>query len=161
MKISFNVTKKGNLQLLADVFEDKGKTKFLIGKEENYTPLLAEEMKKVISDGNILNPLKESTIQIRKKRGRTGTKPLYDTGALHDSIKPTKDGVEIEKYGLWHAVGFTTGAKSMIPNKDVPRRRFHIAVMNKKTAKRISDEVSRNLSENIKKVIKPGMKTKL
>ena len=45
--------------------------------------------------------------------------------------------------------------------KNVPRRRFHIAVMNKKTAKRISDEISKSLSGNIRKIIKPGMKTKL
>ena len=124
VEISFNVTKKGNLQLLADVLEDKGKTKFLIGKEENYTPLLA-------------------------------------TGALHNSIKPTSDGVEMEGYGLWHAVGFETGAGSMIPGKNVPRRRFHIAVMNKKTAKRISNEIRKNLSKNIRKIIKPEMKMKL
>ena len=166
MKISFNITKKGNLQLLSDIVKDKGKLKFLIGKKENYTPLLAEEMKKVISDGNVLNPLKKSTKDIRK-RGREGivfksmTKPLFATGTLHDSIKPTSDGVEMKGYGLWQAVGFETGAGSMIPGKNVPRRRFHIAVMNKKTAKRISDEISRNLSKNIRKIMKPGMKRKL
>ena len=161
MKISFNVTKKGNLQLLADVVKDKGKLKFLIGKKENYTPLLAEEMKKVISDGNVLNPLKKSTMDIRKERGISGNKPLLATGALHNSIKPTSDGVEMKGYGLWQAVGFETGEGSMIPGKNVPRRRFHIAVMNKKTAKRISDEISKSLSGNIRKIIKPGMKTKL
>ena len=161
MKISFNVTKKGNLQLLADVVKDKGKLKFLIGKKENYTPLLAEEMKKVISDGNVLNPLKKSTMDIRKERGISGNKPLLATGALHNSIKPTSDGVEMKGYGLWHAVGFKTGAGSMIPGKNVQRRRFHIAVMNKKTAKRISNEISKSLSGNIRKIIKPGIKTKL
>ena len=160
MEISFKITQKGNLQVLADIVEDKGKTIFLIGKKENYTRLLAEEMKEVINAGNVLTPLKKSTIEIRRERGRTGNKPLYDTGALYNSIKPTKDGVNIEPYGIWHAVGFDTGAKSMIPNKDVPRRRFHAAVMNEKTAKRISNEISKNLSKNIKKAIGAGMKTK-
>ena len=165
MEISFKTTQKGNLQLLADIFKDKGKTKFLIGKEENYTPLLAEEMKKVISDGNVLIPLEKSTKDIRR-RGRKGmtfksmTKPLLATGALHDSIKPTSTGVEMKEYGIWHAVGFTTGVNSMIPGKNVPRRRFHLAVMNEKTEKRISNEVGKNLSKNNKKAIGAGMVTK-
>ena len=161
MEISFKTTQKGNLQLLADIFKDKGKTKFLIGKEENYTPLLAEEMKKVISDGNVLIPLKKSTRDIRRERGIAGNKPLFATGALHDSIKPTNTGVEMKEYGIWHSVGFTTGANSMIPGKNVPRRRFHLAVMNEKTAKRISNEVGKNLSKNIKKAIGAGMVTKI
>ena len=167
MQISFKITQKGRLQVLADIFKDKGKTIFSLNlKKENYTPLLAEEMKKVISDGNVLIPLKESTKDIRR-RGRKGmtfrsmTKPLLATGALHDSIKATKDGVEMKGYGIQHAMGFKTDFKSMIPNKEVPRRRFHLAVMNEKTAKRISNEVGKNLSKNIKKAIGAGMVTKI
>ena len=165
MEISFKITQKGNLQVLADIVEDKGKTIFLIGKKENYTRLLAEEMKEVINAGNVLTPLKKSTIEIRRERGRTGNKPLYDTGALYNSIKPTKDGVNIEPYGIWHAVGFDVKTKTpfrhgVMEGKNVPRRRFHAAVMNEKTAKRISNEISKNLSKNIKKAIGAGMKTK-
>ena len=165
MEISFKTTQKGNLQLLADIFKDKGKTKFLIGKEENYTPLLAEEMKKVISDGNVLIPLKKSTRDIRRERGIAGNKPLFATGALHDSIKPTNTGVEMKEYGIWHAVGFNVKTNKpfrhgTMEGKDVPRRRFHLAVMNEKTAKRISNEVGKNLSKNIKKAIGAGMVTK-
>jgi len=166
MKISFNITQKGNLQVLADIFENKGKTKFLIGKKENYTPLLAEEMKKVISDGNVLIPLKKSTRDIRRERGIAGNKPLYATGALHDSIKPTKTGVEMKKYGIWHAVGFDVETKKpfrhgVMEGKDVPRRRFHLAVMNEKTANRIRNEISKNFSKNLKKAIGAGMVTKI
>ena len=165
MQISFNITQKGRLQILADILKKKGKTVFLIGKKENYTRLLAEEMKKVISDGNVLIPLKESTKDIRRRRKgiafKSMTKPLYATGALHDSIKPTKDGVSIEEYGIWHAVGFDTGVNSMIPNKDVPRRRFHVAVMNEKTANRVRNEIGRNLSKNISKAVGSGMVTKI
>ena len=165
MQISFNITQKGRLQVLADILKKKGKTVFLIGKKENYTRLLAEEMKKVISDGNVLIPLKESTKDIRRRRKgiafKSMTKPLYATGALHDSIKPTKDGVSIEEYGIWHAVGFDTGVNSMIPNKDVPRRRFHVAVMNEKTANRVRNEIGRNLSKNISKAVGSGMVTKI
>ena len=161
MQISFNITQKGRLQVLADILKKKGKTVFLIGKKENYTRLLAEEMKKVISDGNVLIPLKESTKDIRRERGIAGNKPLFATGALHNSIKPTKDGVSIEEYGIWHAVGFDTGVNSMIPNKDVPRRRFHVAVMNEKTANRVRNEIGRNLSKNISKAVGSGMVTKI
>ena len=165
MQISFNITQKGRLQVLADILKKKGKTVFLIGKKENYTRLLAEEMKKVISDGNVLIPLKESTKDIRRRRKgiafKSMTKPLYATGALHDSIKPTKDGVSIEEYGIWHAVGFDTGVNSMIPNKDVPRRRFHVAVMNEKTANRIRNEIKENVSKGLRKAIGAGMVTKI
>lgn len=48
--------------------------------------LLAQNaIKKVINDG-IDPPLAESTVAARKRRGRTGTKPLVDTGQLRNSI---------------------------------------------------------------------------
>jgi hypothetical protein len=167
MKISFNITQKGRLQVLADIFKDKGKTIFSLNlKKENYTFLLAEEMKKVISDGNVLIPLKDTTIDIRR-RGRKGmtfksmTKPLLATGALHDSIKSTKTGIEMKGYGIQHAMGFKTDFKSMIPNKEVPRRRFHLAVMNEKTANRIRNEIKENVSKGLRKAIGAGMVTKI
>ena len=166
MQISFNITQKGRLQVLADILKDKGKTIFSLNlKKENYTFLLAEEMKKVISDGNVLIPLKESTKDIRRRRKgiafKSMTKPLYATGALHDSIKATKDGVEMKGYGIQHAMGFKTDFKSMIPNKEVPRRRFHLAVMNEKTANRIRNEIKENVSEGLRKAIGAGMVTKI
>ena len=84
-------------------------------------------------------PLKESTLEIRKKRGTGGTKPLYETGDLFSSIKNTQDGLEMNSYGIYHHRGFRTGkleltefrggqyetsAASMIPNKKVPARPF-------------------------------------
>ena len=86
MKISFNITQKGRLQVLADIFKNKGKTIFSLNlKKENYTFLLAEEMKKVISDGNVLIPLKDTTIDIRR-RGRKGM--TFKSCLLYTSPSP-------------------------------------------------------------------------
>ena len=38
-------------------------------------------------DKGVRPPLKQSTIDIRKGKGITGTKPLFETGNLHRSIK--------------------------------------------------------------------------
>ncbi|MBD2816342.1 hypothetical protein ID850_16710 [Xenorhabdus sp. Flor] len=46
----------------------------------------ANEAKKVISDGDRLHPLSESTLQRRKAKDMPGEKPLYDTGILLKSI---------------------------------------------------------------------------
>ena len=50
--------------------------------------------------------LKKSTIAIRKIRGTGGTKPLYETGSLHRSIKGTSEGIEMNHYGIHHHRGF-------------------------------------------------------
>tara|TARA_R100000664_G_scaffold33329_2_gene50186 strand:+ start:325 stop:771 length:447 start_codon:yes stop_codon:yes gene_type:complete len=71
-----------------------------------------------------LERLKKSTIDIRKMRGIAGTKPLIATGALFRSIKSAKGGFKMLHYGLNQHKGFTTGKKSMIPNKKVPARPF-------------------------------------
>ena len=66
----------------------------------------AEDFKANIDSG-ISPPLKEkTTMQVRKIRGISGDKPLYATGALYDSIKEVKDGVQMMEYGLFHDKGF-------------------------------------------------------
>lgn len=42
--------------------------------------------KQVITSGDQLSPLAESTLRARRSRGRSGTRPLYDTGQLLRSI---------------------------------------------------------------------------
>ena len=98
----------------------------------------AQGAKENISKG-LAPPLKQSTIAIRKQRGTGGTKPLFETGQLFRSIKNTKDGLQMNRYGIYHHRGFKTGkltltkfqgeqyetsAASMIPNKKVPARPF-------------------------------------
>ena len=68
--------------------------------------------------------LAESTINIRKRRGRSGTTPLYETGDLHRSIELFRGGgenfIKMNKYGIYHHRGFT----SKLFKKKVPARPF-------------------------------------
>ena len=63
---------------------------------------IAENAKKNIFDGKLTPPLKNSTISIRRERGIGGSKPLFATGALYNSIKATRGGVQMLEYGTLH-----------------------------------------------------------
>ena len=52
-------------------------------------------------------PLKQSTMKVRKIRGISGANPLMATGALYKSIRDTKEGLKMLKYGKYHHEGFT------------------------------------------------------
>ena len=54
-------------------------------------------------------PLKKSTIARRKRAGTGGSKPLFETGALHRSIRGTSEGLEMNTYGLYHHQGHSKG----------------------------------------------------
>lgn len=165
--------------MLAEFFSDRNEIKKVIGKAENYTPLLAEEMKNVIADGGILRSLRKSTEDVRRLRGHNITKPLFATGALYDSIEATKNGVRFLDYGIDQARGFTpkyvpgqnkdgdayiskkTGDVALKPNDggiSVPPRNFLISVNNEKVAKRIRKRISRNLPKVIAKNMRVGIK---
>ena len=62
--------------------------------------------------GSRLPSLKNSTLNIRKLRGKSNVTPLIDTGRLKNSIKleraNNKIGVSFLKYGMHQAEGFTT-----------------------------------------------------
>ena len=62
-----------------------------------------------IKSGGVTPPLLQSTID-RRKRGKTGTRhggnrPLYDSGDLHDSLKKSKNGIDMVKYAPIHHEG--------------------------------------------------------
>ena len=94
------------------------KTTFDFGKLERQMPKIIEKhmrragrssaqgAKENISKG-LSPPLKKSTIEIRKARKTGGTKPLFETGSLFNSIKSTKAGLEMNRYGIYHQRGFT------------------------------------------------------
>tara|TARA_R100001594_G_scaffold22917_3_gene44545 strand:- start:954 stop:1379 length:426 start_codon:yes stop_codon:yes gene_type:complete len=88
-----------------------------------YARLSAKGAKKNIDRG-VKPPLKQSTLNIRHNKGITGTKPLYETGNLHRSIKAKGDTLTMNDYGFQHQHGFTTGASSAVPKKKVPARPF-------------------------------------
>ena len=67
---------------------------------------IVESSKAFMRSGRVTPKLKPSTIQIRNARGTGGTTPLYETGALANSLKATKDGIKGLHYGELHYKGF-------------------------------------------------------
>ena len=60
-------------------------------------------------DKGVSPPLEKSTIARRKRAGTGGSKPLFETGALHRSIRGTSEGLEMNTYGLYHHQGHSKG----------------------------------------------------
>ena len=60
-------------------------------------------------DKGVSPPLKKSTLERRKRAGTGGSKPLFETGALHRSIRGTSEGLEMNTYGLYHHQGHSKG----------------------------------------------------
>ena len=60
-------------------------------------------------DKGVSPPLKKATIARRKRAGTGGSKPLFETGALHRSIRGTSEGLEMNTYGLYHHQGHSKG----------------------------------------------------
>ncbi len=122
--------------------------KIIEKNSQRYARSSAEGARENISKG--LSPaLKKSTLDIRKKRGTGGTKPLYETGNLYRSIKGTSEGLQMNKYGIYHHKGFTTGATSMIPNKKVDARPF--ITPSKKAILKAFDAFRKDLRKALKK----------
>ena len=75
------------------------------------------------------------------------TRPLHYTGNLLNSIKPTKDGLEMMDYGLTHQEGFTTSE-----GKSVPPRPF-IATLNqdKDALKKVEERIVKRMNGKMMK----------
>ena len=170
MQTKITLTQEGSLDTLIEAFGDIKEIKKLINFD-NFSPLIANGMKKVISDGGVLRTLRKSTQNIRRVRGHNVNKPLFATGALHNSIKPFKDGVQFNEYGRHQAAGFVPeyiptvkkGKISFFKNKSgisVPPRNFTLAIENKETAEAIRQEISKNMPSMIKKRMRVGVKVK-
>lgn len=113
-----------------------------------YARSSAKGAKKNIDKG-VKPPLAMSTLNIRQKRGITGTKPLFETGNLYRSIKAKKDTLTMLDYGMEHQKGFTTKASSMIPKKKVLPRPF--IEPDKQEILTVIDAFKRDLHKNFKK----------
>ena len=104
-------------------------------------------------DGRLKPPLGKTTLDIRKKRGVEGTKPLYATGKLYNSIKLKKGknvaGISMWKYGALHHKGFNTDSKSMIPRKHVPKRPW--IEPKKGTIKKLVKDFGKDISKHFNK----------
>jgi phage gpG-like protein len=91
---------------------------------KNFGEEVEKGSKKAIDDG--LKPLSDWTVNVgRKSKGIKGTKPLFATGNLYNSIKSTSDGqfggLQIAKYGLDHHTGYKNPWEGF---RDVPKRPF-------------------------------------
>ena len=86
-------------------------------------------------DKGLSPPLKKSTLEIRKFRGRGGSKPLFETGRLKRSIKGTKDGIRMVEYGMYHQTGFTPKKIPFIMCQVSKKRDFLAFANNKKGIK--------------------------
>ena len=67
---------------------------------------IVESSKAFMKSGGVTPKLKPSTIQIRNARGTGGSTPLYETGALADSLKAKKEGIWGLHYGELHYKGY-------------------------------------------------------
>ena len=115
---------------------------------------IIKDSKKAIIDGKIKPPLRPATLAARKSRPHPksigGDKPLYDTGSLYDSIKPSDNndgynfgtgqgfGIEFLKYGLKHITG-----------DGVPQRNF--IKLDPKSSKKLSNQILQDLRKALRK----------
>ena len=121
---------------------------------------IVESSKAFMKSGGVTPKLKPSTIQIRSARGTGGSTPLYETGALANSLKATKDGIRGLHYGEFHYKGYkpkqipvTKGEREwFMPNRKgirVPARNF-IAVDTAKMKQPINT-LMKQIAKHLKK----------
>ena len=98
----------------------KIKTTFDFGKLSSQMPKIIEKHMqrtarssatgaKEAIDRGVKPRLEKSTLERRKRAGTGGSKPLFETGELHRSIKGTSEGLQMWDYGLFHHRGHTKG----------------------------------------------------
>jgi len=85
---------------------------------------LVSMSKALIKGGKVEPPLKQVTIDERRKRKHPpsigGIKPLYDTGELHNSLRFDKNESAI--YGVWYAFGHFKGVNVSWNAQETARR---------------------------------------
>jgi len=100
-------------------------------------------------DKGVSPPLKQSTIDIRKSKGITGTKPLFETGNLHRSIKAKDKAILMADYGFKHHKGFITGSSAVFKGVKVPARPF--IEPDKKAILTVIDAFKKDINKNFRK----------
>ena len=110
---------------------------------------IIESSRAFMKSGGVTPKLEQSTIDIRRARGTGGTTPIYETGALANSLKVKKDGIWGLHYGKDQYEGFTTSKNSMIPNKKVPARNF--IAMDATKMKKPINELMKQIGKALKK----------
>ena len=126
----------------------------------------SKQMKKRISSGSTItgkmDSVSKTTIDIREMRNSSSKKPMYDTGKLHDSIQPKKEGVWGKTYGTYHQNTHKTVTNKFtkwyfmetgknIANKTVPARRWMHDSDTFKHDKKIIDSFFKSIGKALKK----------
>ena len=94
----------------------------IINKHLQRVSRSAEEGSKANIESGVSPKLEKSTIARRKRRGTGGTKPLFETGSLHRSIKGTSEGLQMFEYGKFHHEGHSRGHFPARPFIDVSKK---------------------------------------
>lgn len=119
----------------------------------DFAEKVVKASKEKIIKGKVTPKLESSTLKIRKRRGTGGSKPLYETGKLYNSLNNSKNGLEVVGYAGEHLKGYTTSNKSMIKNKIVPARNF-IAIP-ETSHKKLVDKMKASMKLKSPIVLKP------
>lgn len=111
--------------------------------------LVVAEFKSLIKGGRFV-AVSAATREIRRKRGRSGSRPLVSTGKLQSSIEILSRkrveftvGSTLKKARFLRSGGVTDRA-SAIPGKTVPRRDYMLV------NKEILENVARKVLDNLK-----------
>ena len=70
---------------------------------------IAEASKRFIMQGKVQPRLKNETIKRRRRKGVQTNTPLFLTGTLANSLKPTPKGIKGAYYGEHHLTGHSKG----------------------------------------------------
>lgn len=119
----------GRDELLAGLLDlDERIHRDATGEMQDVGRQLADIVRRQLHSGAFA-PLTEASIDIRRRRGVSGGTPLVATGELERSIDSSATADEASAgpsvdYAGHQQFGFSTGASSMIPGKQVPPRPF-------------------------------------
>jgi len=103
----------------------------------------AKVSKDYIKSGKVNPDILPVTKARRKRRGNPESPPMYETGALHDSIKPTDGGIEFKGYGIVHQTG-----------DGVTQREFIVISKAKDSIKNLISNMKKSLSRKSPLVLK-------
>ena len=113
---------------------------------DSFVGTSVELSKDFIKSGKVKPKLKQSTIDRRKRGKYGGSTPLYESGALHNSLKKTKDGMEMTEYAPIHHSGH--------PNGHFPARPFIVIPKLEDIQKTFTDSIRESLYRKSPLVLK-------
>ena len=116
---------------LSEISNDSAVKKIIKKAEIDYAEIVYDETMQNLENsrsihGNKMAPIKESTREVRRLRGQTGTKPLIASGAMKNSLRLDVSGktpvMTVETYGNTtfpnaHQVGYMTKNNPSIKGK--------------------------------------------